>query len=78
MENLSFNEILEAVNGRYLEYNGERKITYVETDTRKIKEGALFIALKGENFNGNKFADVALKNGASTVIIDEIAFDALE
>ena len=78
MENLSFNEILEAVNGRYLEYNGERKITYVETDTRKIKEGALFIALKGENFNGNKFADVALKNGASTVIIDEIAFDALK
>lgn len=78
MENLSFNEILEAVNGRYLEYNGERKITYVETDTRKIKEGALFIALKGENFNGNKFADVALENGASAVIIDEIAFDALK
>lgn len=75
MEKLSFNEILEAVNGRYLEYNGERKITYVETDTRKIKEGALFIALKGENFNGNRFADVALQNGASTVIIDEIAFD---
>lgn len=78
MENLSFNEILEAVNGRYLEYNGERKITYVETDTRKIREGALFIALKGENFNGNKFADVALENGASAVIIDEIAFDALK
>ncbi|CDM68764.1 UDP-N-acetylmuramoylalanyl-D-glutamyl-2,6-diaminopimelate/D-alanyl-D-alanyl ligase [Clostridium bornimense] len=78
MENLSFNEILEAVNGRYLEYNGERKITYVETDTRKIKEGALFIALKGENFNGNKFADVALENGASAVIIDEIAFDVLK
>lgn len=78
MENLSFNEILEAVNGRYLEYNGERKITYVETDTRKIREGALFIALKGENFNGNKFADVALKNGASAVIIDEIAFDPLK
>lgn len=78
MENLSFNEILEAVNGRYLEYNGERKITYVETDTRKIKEGALFIALKGENFNGNKFADVALENGASAVIIDEIAFDPLK
>ncbi len=41
------------------------------TDTRKITPGALFFALKGENFNGNTFAKQALENGAAYVIIDE-------
>ena len=27
----------------------------IDTDTRKIREGSLFFALKGDNFNGNKF-----------------------
>ncbi|WP_194526082.1 UDP-N-acetylmuramoyl-tripeptide--D-alanyl-D-alanine ligase [Zobellia roscoffensis] len=41
------------------------------TDTRKIKENSLFFALKGDNFNGNKYASEALKNGAAYAIIDE-------
>jgi UDP-N-acetylmuramoyl-tripeptide--D-alanyl-D-alanine ligase len=41
------------------------------TDTRNIISGSLFIALKGDNFNGNKFALEALKNGCSYAIIDE-------
>ncbi|NMH87325.1 UDP-N-acetylmuramoyl-tripeptide--D-alanyl-D-alanine ligase [Flavivirga algicola] len=41
------------------------------TDTRKLKEGDLFFALKGENFNGNTYAEVALKNGAKYAIVDE-------
>ena len=43
----------------------------VSTDTRKIEKGALFFALKGENFNANQFAKQAIKNGASYAIIDE-------
>jgi len=43
----------------------------VDTDTRKIREGSLFFALKGKNFNGNKFAVEALKNGAKYAIVDE-------
>ncbi|MEP7265536.1 MAG: UDP-N-acetylmuramoyl-tripeptide--D-alanyl-D-alanine ligase [Bacteroidota bacterium] len=41
------------------------------TDTRKLSNGCLFFALKGDNFNGNKFADQALKEGAAYVIVDE-------
>jgi len=41
------------------------------TDTRKIKEGAIFFALKGERFNANTFAKSALEQGASFVVIDE-------
>lgn len=44
------------------------------TDTREIKKNALFFALKGENFNGNKFAEEALQKGASYVIIDEVEY----
>jgi UDP-N-acetylmuramoyl-tripeptide--D-alanyl-D-alanine ligase len=41
------------------------------TDTRKVREGDIFFALKGENFNGNQFAVKALDNGAAYAIIDE-------
>lgn len=43
----------------------------IQTDTRKLKPGELFFALKGENFNGNAFARKALENGAAYAIIDE-------
>jgi len=43
----------------------------VSTDTRAIKKGSIFFALKGENFNGNKFAEDALKKGASYAVIDD-------
>ncbi len=43
----------------------------ISTDSRKIEKGCLFFALKGENFNGNKFAQKALDNGASYAIVDE-------
>src|SRR5450631_1955665 len=41
------------------------------TDTRKVQENDLFFALKGENFNGNRFAVQALHNGAAYAIVDE-------
>ncbi len=43
----------------------------VQTDTRKLKEGDLFFALKGDQFNGNSFAKKALDEGAAYAIIDE-------
>ncbi len=43
----------------------------IQTDTRKLKTGDIFFALKGPNFNGNSFAKQAIDNGAACVIIDE-------
>ena len=40
-------------------------------DSRKINEGCLFFALKGETFDGNQFASVALLSGAAYAIIDD-------
>jgi len=43
----------------------------VQTDTRKLKQGDIFFALKGDNFNGNQFAPKALEDGAAYAVVDE-------
>lgn len=50
------------------------KYPSVCTDTRKIKTGDLFFALKGPSFNGNQFAKNALAAGAAFAIVDEADF----
>ena len=50
----------------------------VDTDTRNIRKNTLFFALKGDNFNGNSFAEEALKLGASFAIVDEEAYETKE
>ena len=44
------------------------------TDSRKIVKGSIFFALKGENFNGTKFAEKAVNNGCAFAVIDEKKF----
>ena len=51
-----------------------QKYPLVETDTRHLKPGCIFFALRGENFNGNQFAKKALEAGAAAAIIDDSAF----
>lgn len=46
----------------------------IDTDTRTLRNGSIFFALKGDSFNGNKFAETALKNGSTYAIIDEKEF----
>ncbi|WP_299159404.1 UDP-N-acetylmuramoyl-tripeptide--D-alanyl-D-alanine ligase [uncultured Tenacibaculum sp.] len=46
----------------------------VDTDTRNIRLNTVFFALKGANFNGNKFAEEALSKGAKYAIVDEIKY----
>ena len=47
----------------------------VDTDTRNIRKGSIFFALKGDNFNGNKFVKKALTNGASYAVIYEVEYN---
>ena len=46
----------------------------VTTDSRNCPDGSLFIALKGESFNGNAFAGKALEDGCAFAIIDEAQY----
>jgi len=43
----------------------------ITTDSRDCPKGSIFFALKGESFNGNKFAAAALKQGCAFVVVDE-------
>jgi len=47
----------------------------ISTDTRKLTRGSLFFALKGQNFDGNKFAGQAVENGVAYAIIDNKEYD---
>ncbi|MFN7832920.1 MAG: UDP-N-acetylmuramoyl-tripeptide--D-alanyl-D-alanine ligase [Bacteroidota bacterium] len=42
----------------------------ISTDSRNLPDGCIFFALKGENFDGNKFAEQALEKGAAYAVID--------
>lgn len=44
------------------------------TDSRNVTEGSIFFALKGDTFDGNKFAEKALDNGADLAIVDNAKF----
>lgn len=59
---------IEEIYTLFKESNG------VSTDTRKINSNSMFFALKGEYFDGNTFANDALKLGAKYVIIDDQAY----
>ncbi|MEZ5083563.1 MAG: Mur ligase family protein [Bacteroidales bacterium] len=43
----------------------------ITTDSRNVAENSIFFALRGENFDGNKFADTAIQAGASFAVVDD-------
>ena len=55
----------EQLYAKFLECTG------VSTDTRRITPDCLFVALKGDNFNGNAFAEQALASGARYALVDD-------
>lgn len=71
---LNLAEIIKAVDGEIIVKNNEGIFNKISTDTRKIQENNLFIALKGENFNGNDYTIQAIEKGASIIIIDDVKF----
>ena len=60
--------IISEVTKKKIEKN--IKINEASIDSRKIKNNNIFFGIKGKNFDGNKFADKALRNGASISIIE--------
>ena len=52
-------------------YNIFKQHPVVTTDSRVCPQGAIFFALKGPSFNGNRYAETALQNGCSYAVVDE-------
>ncbi|HII4523044.1 MAG: UDP-N-acetylmuramoyl-tripeptide--D-alanyl-D-alanine ligase [Clostridium perfringens] len=78
MLELNLQEIVKATKGALLKEADVKEIKAVSTDTRKIEEGTMFIALKGENFNGNNYVLDAFNKGAKIAIVDEVKCDLNE
>lgn len=46
-------------------------VSSINTDSRSIESGQAFLALKGDNFNGHDFIDMAVQKGAAALIVDQ-------
>ena len=62
---LTLKQIADAVGGKA---NAFGEITGISTDTRTIQKGDLYIALKGERFDGHDYIEKAFENGAAAVL----------
>ncbi|MCT8976075.1 UDP-N-acetylmuramoyl-tripeptide--D-alanyl-D-alanine ligase [Clostridium sp. CX1] len=74
MEQMTFEEIVTAVQGEIVLQGNYSGFNSINTDTRKIEKGNIFIALKGGNFNANEYIKEASEKGAVICIIDEIKY----
>ena len=65
-------EILKITHGKLVsgKSNAEIDLAKISTDSRAIKKGEFFIALKGANFNGNEFVGEVLRKGAVGAILE--------
>ncbi|OQX53295.1 MAG: hypothetical protein B5M53_07095, partial [Candidatus Cloacimonas sp. 4484_209] len=71
VDGLELRFLLRATGGTL---RGERKnITGISIDSRTIKKGEVFFALKGENYDGHSFCKDAVKKGASYLVVEKDA-----
>jgi len=61
---------IKDLHNKFLECN-----SIVDIDSRSIKEGSMFFAIKGDNFDGNQFAQEALNKGAKFAVVDSNSVD---
>ena len=71
---LLLQDIIAAIGGRCLNTSpdGNNFITAIETDSRKVKEGSLFVPLKGERFNAHDFITSVAELGATATLTEEL------
>ncbi len=74
MESLYVNEVIKATKGQLVKGDQNFRIKSISIDSRSIKKGDLFIAIKGDNFDGHDFIGNAVKSGASGIILSSLHF----
>ena len=68
---VSVEEVLRATKGRLLQGERDTVLQGVSTDSRTVREGELYIALKGSHFDGHHYAVEALEKRAGGVVVEE-------
>ncbi len=64
-------EVARAVGGRLLNGGAERVIDGLSIDTRTLKPGELYVAIRGERLDGHAFVEAALRAGACGLLVSE-------
>ncbi len=64
-------DVMEGVKGKMLARHGVEAFDGISIDSRTIKPGQLFLALKGENYDGHDYIKDALEKGAGGVMVDD-------
>ncbi len=77
MRALEIKTVIEAIKGKAIGGNrlDKKVITGVSVDSRTIKKGELFFALKGENFDGHDFSDEAIEKSGLPIVSEKKARD---
>jgi len=70
MNKLSIFQVAEFASASVSGGDGNVSIDKISTDSRTLKRGELFVALRGKNFDGHKFVEAAVKTGAAGAIVD--------
>lgn len=78
MKNLTIKEILQVTKGELIQGNLEFICKNFSKDTRTIKKGDTYLAIKGEKFDGNLFWKQAIEKGADCVIVSELSCEPKE
>lgn len=68
---MNSNKIREFFPSFKVTQNTEADFVGISIDSRKVKKDELFVAIKGENYDGHNFIEEALKNGASGVVLEK-------
>src|SRR5436853_1294318 len=70
MNPVSILQIVDLSGAKLEQGDGKKAVETISTDSRTIKKGELFVALRGENFDGHKFVGATAKAGAAGAIVD--------
>src|ERR1051325_5640213 len=65
----SAEEIVAATGGKMVPEGADRRFGEVVSDSTKVQPGSVFVALKGERFDGHRFVGDAVSRGAGCVIV---------
>ncbi|HXC43030.1 MAG TPA: Mur ligase domain-containing protein, partial [Candidatus Dormibacteraeota bacterium] len=65
---MTFQQVLDGAE--VLAQSGNPDVSSVEYDSRRVKPGCVFVAMRGETSDGNRFIDQAIQSGAVAVVTD--------
>jgi len=72
MDVLSFGQLVDVTGGKLLQGDVNARFGGVSTDSRTVRRGELFFALRGERFDGHDFIPDAVAAGAAGVVAERL------